>query len=55
MILRQRHNSFQEVDQAASYNNGGKKMRNINSGSIRITGTPGIKLIKSPATTSKIG
>ncbi|GEN74140.1 hypothetical protein CLA01_42120 [Chryseobacterium lathyri] len=55
IILRHRQSSFHEVDQAASYNKGGKKMININSGSIFMGGTPGIKLIKSPANTSKTG
>ena len=55
IILRHRQSSFQEVDQTASYNSGGKKMMNINSGSILIGGTPGIKLITSPANTSRTG
>lgn len=55
IILRHRHSSFHEVDQAASYSNGGKKMININSGSIFIGGTPGIKLMERPANTSKTG
>ncbi|MNK93238.1 hypothetical protein D3C87_1133900 [compost metagenome] len=55
MIRRQRHISFQETVQAASYNRGGRKIKNMSSGSIFITGTPGIKLMASPANTNKIG
>jgi hypothetical protein len=40
--LRHFQKSFQEVYQAASYNNGGKKIKNITSGSIDISGIPGM-------------
>lgn len=47
--------SFQEVYHAASYNNGGRKIRKTKSGSNSISGIPGSKLIAKPAITKNIG
>ena len=47
--------SRQEVFQAAAYNRGGRKIRNTSSGSSRMDGIPGMKLITSPLITNKIG
>src|SRR5690606_19266647 len=47
--------SLKDTPQAASNNKGGRKIKNIKSGSILIMGRPGIKLIVKPATTNKIG
>ncbi|BAP29954.1 uncharacterized protein CHSO_0917 [Chryseobacterium sp. StRB126] len=47
--------SFHETAKAASYNNGGKKMIKISSGSIFKGGKPGIKLISRPAITNIMG
>ncbi|MNR00545.1 hypothetical protein D3C85_1163190 [compost metagenome] len=55
MIRRQRHISFHETVHAASYKRGGRKIKKMSSGSILITGTPGMKLMVSPASTSRIG
>jgi len=55
IIRRQRHNSFHDIDQAASYNNGGRKIIKIISGSMCIVGVPGKTLINKPANTSNIG
>lgn len=43
------------MDQEASNSRGGRKIKNIISGSIRIAGKPGIKLMARPAMTNKIG
>src|SRR6266404_8692583 len=47
--------SIHDVFQAAAYNKGGRKIRNARSGLRVINGTPGTRLIRRPAITSKIG
>src|SRR5688572_18735632 len=47
--------SFHEVYQAASNNNGGRKIKKIRSGSKLMTGMPGKMLMIKPATTRRIG
>ena len=49
------HSSFHDIAHEASNSKGGKKIIKIKSGSICNTGMPGIKLMNSPASTSKIG
>src|SRR6478752_7555958 len=48
-------NSFQEVCHAASYNNGGRKMKKINSGSMVICENALVKLSANPPRTNTIG
>ncbi|GAA4142159.1 hypothetical protein GCM10022216_22870 [Sphingobacterium kyonggiense] len=55
MILHHFFISLNETVHAASNNKGGKTKKKITSGSIRITGKPGIKLINKPAKTNNIG
>jgi hypothetical protein len=55
IMRRQRHNSFQDVYQAASYRSGGRKMTKIISGWMLISGMPGIMLNTSPPSTSTMG
>src|SRR5690606_40805046 len=52
---RHRQKLFQEVYHAASKSSGGKKIRNIKSGSTVILGMSVIKLMPSPPMTRKIG
>ncbi len=47
--------SLNEIAQLASNRSGGRKIKKIRSGLMRTTGKPGMKLMRSPATTSKIG
>ena len=47
--------SFNEMDQDASNNSGGRKIKNIIFGLTWIAGKPGIKLMPNPAITNKIG
>src|SRR4051794_4483604 len=54
-ILRHRHNSFHEVAQAASYSNGGRKIKKTRFGLMVIAPNPSIKLKTSPPNTSTIG
>lgn len=55
MMRRQRHNSFHELNTAASYKIGGRKIRKITSGLIVIFGMPGMRLKRRPATTKRMG
>ena len=55
MMRRHFHNSLNEIYQDASNKIGGKKIKNTYSGSISISGIPGIKQTKSPAKTSITG
>jgi hypothetical protein len=55
MTRRHRHNSFHELDIAASYKIGGRKIRKMTSGLIVIFGMPGMRLKRRPATTKRMG
>lgn len=55
IILRHFQKSFHEVCQAASYNNGGKKITKIISGWISIGGNTEIKLNARPPRTRTMG
>jgi hypothetical protein len=55
MTLRHFQKSFHEVCHAASYNSGGRKMRNISSGSISGIGKPGTNPSIKPPSTKTIG
>ena len=55
MMRRHRHNSFHELDIAASYKIGGRKIRKMTSGLIVIFGMPGMRLKRRPATTKRMG
>lgn len=55
MIRRHLQNSFHETCQAASYSNGGRKIKKTNSGSIEILENLEVKLSASPPSTSTIG
>jgi hypothetical protein len=55
ITLRHFQKSFHEVCQAASYSKGGRKIRNISSGSISGIGIPGIKPRIKPPRTKTIG
>ncbi len=48
-------NSFHDTCQAASYNNGGRKIRKINSGSMVIVENSLVKLSSNPPTTNTMG
>ena len=55
ITLRHLQNSFQETCQAASYNNGGRKMKKMKSGLIVMFENVGTKLNASPPITRTIG
>ncbi len=55
MLRFQRQNSRQDVNHAASYNNGGRNTRKTNSGSRCTCGMPGMNAIVSPPSTSRMG
>ena len=55
MILLHFQNSFQDICQAASYRSGGRKIKNISSGSIVSFENPSVKLNANPPNTSIIG
>jgi hypothetical protein len=55
ITLRHLQNSFQEVAHAASYNSGGRKIKNTSSGSIVTSENTEVRLRISPPNTSTIG
>jgi hypothetical protein len=55
MILRHFQKFFQEVCQAASYNNGGRKIKNTSSGLMLILEKKRVKLRSSPPITKTMG
>jgi hypothetical protein len=55
ITLLHRQNCFHDVCQAASYNNGGRKIKNTASGAIVICENTEVKLSSKPPTTSTIG